>query len=541
MKNLIKRSYFYKILAAYIKYLFIIKPILLKQLDGSKSLLNRNKPFLNKRVVISLIETSHYFNYVLLAIAKSLELRGAEIFVIVCNKSLNGCEIKSIKNKSNFNNCFNCQFNLNKIVTLFKFKIIKINDLLNEKEREDLLSKAKFYVNSDLSINYKGYNLNQAIYDSVVRYFYGAVPLNSSDYTDIKLHHTETSLISLEVALKIDLKIKPDAVLSLMPCYSTFDPIFQYFKENGNRFRLISMNPYDFSKITLDILDLFKIDRYKKYLKSRDNKILTDEENKILNNFLENRFSGESEIFKKEGYFDTDSKYKIEKQLKIRSNVKNIFLFSNIYWDVGLSDLSGLYPDVISWVLDTIEILKNTESIHLYIKPHPGEVFDGSSSLKGISQIIREKYPILPGNLTIIEPEFKIKTYDLFEYIDVGVVFTGTLAIEMMMSGIDVVTVGTSPYQGLGFSDMPTTKIEYFKLLTNSLKKQYNLDELKLFSFFYFIKSSIPLNLTEKIYGLDFKGFDFNNLSELEYGKNKKLDHICDYIINNENVIPDSW
>lgn len=541
MINKIKNTHIYNVLKKHYKYSFKIKPNLTKQLNTSHFSLNVDESFTKRRVLITQVETSHYFNYLLLIIGKALELRGATVYVLVCDQSLNGCEIKSIRNKNSKNNCFNCVFNLNKLIPFFKFKIITIHDLFNNHDRDVIRSNAKLIVESNSTITYKDFSLDRAINDSIVRYYYGAVPLNEADYKDIKINHTETSMLALDLAYKLDELISPDVVLGSMSCYSAFDPISQYYKKNGDRFRLISLNPYDFSKITLDISDLYYNNRFERYFNYRNKNILTSDENDILNEFLNKRLSGEAEIFKKEGYFDSKSKIEIEKKLRIRKDVKNIFLFSNIYWDVGISDLSILYPDVITWVLDTIEMLKNDSEVHLYIKPHPGEVFDGSSSLKGISEIIKDNYPNLPLNVTIIEPSFKIKTYDLFEFIDVGVVFTGTLAIEMMLSGLKVITVGRSPYEGLGFSDVPKSKEDYLYSLKHDTINKINMDFLKMFSFFYFIKSSIPFNLTDKVYGIDFVGYNFNSLSDLEYGKNQYLDHICEYIIDKDSIIPDSW
>ena len=67
-------------------------------------------------------------------------------------------------------------------------------------------------------------------------------------------------------------------------------------------------------------------------------------------------------------------------------------------------------------------------------------------------------------------------------------------------------------------------------------------ERVELFAYFYFIKSKIPWNLTEKAYGERFKGFTFNNLNEILPSKNKILDHLCDCIIaKDEKIVPEAW
>ena len=51
----------------------------------------------------------------------------------------------------------------------------------------------------------------------------------------------------------------------------------------------------------------------------------------------------------------------------------------------------------------------------------------------------------------------------------------------------------------------------------------------------------MPWNLTDKAYGERFKGFEFNSLNKLLPGENPNLDHLCDCIIDYENIIPEDW
>jgi hypothetical protein len=342
---------------------------------------------------------------------------------------------------------------------------------------------------------------------------------------------------------KIEEKWRPDIVLNNMSCYSAWDYFFRYFRREGDRFRQISLSQFNWGSITLNQFELFGDGhRFLKYKKDRIKSNLTEGEKLILKDFMHERHSGLAPIFKSLDFFENKDQIEILNKISLNKDKRNIFLFSNIYWDVGLSEVASIYPDVITWVMKTIQLLKDKGNIHVYIKPHPGEVYDSLSSLKGIREIIYEKYPVLPSNITIIEPEWKVKTYDLFPYIDLGVIFTGTLGLEMMLSGIPVVSTGKTTHFGLGFASEPNSESEYLELLIGDKETpKYNKYDLELFAYFYFIRSKIPWPFTQFAFNNEFNGFNFKSLDEILPSENMHIDHLCDCIMDLDSTIIESW
>lgn len=532
-KMYIKKAFTYFSFHLFIKYKMAF------QLSQSKTL-KKDSIYNGKKIFIPIIETNHYQHHQILAIAKALELRGADILVLTCGEILSGCEIKSVKNKNDKDPCWTCRFYSKNSLPMYQFKSVNISDLISYKDLGEIDRLTDNIVLNNKDIVEFGENLSQGINDSIARYFFGAIPSSQEELIKLKRQHTKTTLISAKLAKLIDQKWEPDIVLNNMSSYSVWEPFSKYFTKNGERYRLISLQSFNFKTVVLQIADLFgKKDRFEKYIKSRENYFLTQTEEEVLNNFISERKSGNAQTFKINKYFDD---YKNSTEIKIDHSKRNIFLFSNVSWDVGLTERSGLYKDVITWVLSTIELLKNDTNINLYIKPHPAEKFSTQSSLKGVSQIIKEKYKVLPNNIKIIEPELKINTYKLFKYIDLGVIFTGTLGLEMMLSGIPVVSTGKTTHHGFGFSYEPSTEEEYLYFLRNKVNcEKKNFNELRLFAYFYFIKTNIPWTLTKQAYADRFNGFHFSSLEQILPGKNKYLDHLCDSIMYYETKSPEAW
>lgn len=497
----------------------------------------------SKKVLVPLVETNHYQYLQILILAKALQMRGADVKVLVCDSLLAGCEHKSAKTLMYKDICLECRFNCSHILPLFGLQVIKLSEFISENDRDRLAKIVAGIVKSFPNhYEYKGIDIIPMTNDSVTRYFYGASPSDSNSLSSVRKDHLFTAMLNVDIASKIDAEWSPHIVVNNMPVYTGWEPYYKVFKKNS-RTELFTVNisQFDYNSVVINRMALFEsADRYNKYLKYRKQQLLTAEEKKILKDFLNNRFLGNSAIFNDLSFFSPDAS--ISNVLNFDRSKRNLFLFPNIYWDVGVSDSGQLFNDVIEWVLQTIELVKNNNTVHLYIKPHPGEKYDSSSSLKGVVDYIFERFPQLPNNVTIIYPEFKLKTYDLFQYIDLGIIYSGTLGLEMLLKGVAVVATGKTPFGGLGLAEEPRSIEEYRDILLNqSDLKKAQQDKVELFAYFYFVRTLVPWTLTKTAYANNFDGYTFTSLSDLLPGKDRYLDHLCDCILDSENTVVEAW
>ena len=142
----------------------------------------------------------------------------------------------------------------------------------------------------------------------------------------------------------------------------------------------------------------------------------------------------------------------------------------------------------------------------------------------------------------MIKKIFKINTYDLFPYISKGVIFTGTLGLEMMLSGIPVISTGKTTHYRLGFAAEPHDENSYLNyLLGKTSMPNYSSQDLELFAYFYFIRVGIPFKFVAQVYGKQFSGFTFSDLNAIAYNQSPILDHICEYLIKPNDISPESW
>lgn len=305
------------------------------------------------------------------------------------------------------------------------------------------------------------------------------------------------------------------------------------------------MSDFNFFGMTFNFHEYFQSNRrYLAFKKSINGRYLNRLEREEIEGFFIRRKEGEDRLFLRDDCFSDDPKLSdLAALLGIDPTKRKLFLFSNLYWDIGLSEQGELYDGVVDWVLDTIRILKDNPEIQLFIKTHPAELFGPAQSRKGMPEIIRENFTREElSNVFIIEPELKLKPYALFSFIDCAILFQGTLAFELLYSEVPVISCGRGVYSDLDLVHEPKTREEYRIMLESAGRKDFNRDEFYLLAYFYFIKSVIPWRLSQTVYASSIaRSFNIRNLEALSHGKDSYLDHLCDCIVDAESTVPESW
>ena len=528
-----------------IRFIYRASKILLKfnKIKSKISILSSNSIFKKSgkqlNIFSPLVESSHPVFFLSLILLKYLEMRGHRIIILLCDQSLDACEIKNYKTYKQKYVCSLCKFNRNNIVRLFNFKTLLLSDYNNLKKNINFPSENNFKINPELIIN--GKKVHQVISDSVVRFFYGKLDKNSNSFKKTYFDNLISYIWLSKVVIDIDEEYKVDRVVSFMSVYSSWSPFFEYFNKN-KRFISLSLNQFKTNTITVNYHNLYPSkNRYLLYKNLREENFLNFNEQNQLNSFINERFTNKSKIFIKDKYFN--SKKNLKNKIIFNKNQKNIFLFSNVFWDIGVSESGILFDGVIDWIIKTIKY-SEAKDYNLYIKPHPAEIAAGTKSLSGIETIIRAKLIKIPSNVYFIKPEWKVNTYDLFEYIDIGLIYSGTLGLELLYRKIPVISVGKSPAYGLGLMYEPKNYNEYSSLLDRDLDVFHSKNELNIFLYFYFIKTNFPWVLTDEVYFYKIENIFKIINKEINCGKNQKdyyyLDYLLKFIENPNNSI-DNW
>lgn len=495
------------------------------------------------RILVPLLETSHYQYYQILALAKALELRGAEVRVLVCDSAMDGCELKNSRRRDK-DQCLSCRLNQRDLVGLFGLDVVKLSSLLTDEDRERARSlAARLAASYPARDEHKGVEIIGLTNDSVTRFYYGDVPPESAPEMELqRRRHLYTAIIGVEAAERLRLEWNPTSLVGSMGVYADWGPYVQYYRKRGVPYHMVSMAPYDMKAVMVDYEDFYSgTERFERWRAARATQFLTADESAALDTFLAQRFTVGGGFEQKWEWFSAEGA-EVGAYARKSATTRNVFLFANLAWDIGINYEGALFDDVTTWVLETVDVLASRPDVHLYVKTHPEESYGSARTGRGIADAIRAAYPDLPANVTIIPPELKIRPYDLFPWIDVGVVYNGTVGLEMLLKGIPVITAGAAPYGGHGFSEEPGDKQSYAAALRRETTPSTpDPREVRLFAYFYFIKSQVPWRLTSQVYFDNFQGFTFETLDDLLPGRDKYLDHLCNALLDPAGTIIEAW
>ncbi len=466
-----------KILKTNIKQIFRLNSFKLQKIKNNINMIEKLFDQKNRgRIIVFTYEMYHYQSLHLIYLAAILKAVGFDVYVAHCFDTTNACEIKNHKISSD-KICSNCKITYKKLLSTLDLKSIILRNSTEIK---------------DICLNKQETSIVNA---TTTRYYFGDEKKANADKNIQKIISANFKNVS-KFALDIDKYYKPDLVISNMTDYSYNYPIFKYFSEK-NKFLQISATSLNHANIVMDKFKLFPADKaFNEYI-TYNPKLTVEQKNK-LGSFMTSRLTGENRVLKRYRYVKKELD-EVKEKLKFSSSQRNIFLFPNLHWDVGVSTKNSLFQDVADWVVKTFEIAGNADTVTLYLKPHPEESFSKQRGEKGIIDIVLDRGYDLPKNLKIIDNKLGIRPIDLFPLIDLGIVSSGTLGLEMLYSNIPNINVGVASYSGTALDSNIKSLTQYENVILGNLTpKQHSRELIESFLYFYFLATQIKWPLGKK-------------------------------------------
>jgi len=152
--------------------------------------------------------------------------------------------------------------------------------------------------------------------------------------------------------------------------------------------------------------------------------------------------------------------------LSIDSDGLLFALFPNVPWDGNVEERNTIFEGVVDWITETIKQVAQTKH-RLVIRFHPSET-TLMAGAKLLAEIVRERVDVSESeNVLTIASDEQVDTYRLLDFVDIGLVYDGTLASEMTYLGIPVIAAGRGRYSQEDWAFMPSSQAEYAHWITN--------------------------------------------------------------------------
>lgn len=218
-----------------------------------------------------------------------------------------------------------------------------------------------------------------------------------------------------------------------------------------------------------------------------------------------------------------------------------IGLLTNVMWDAQLHYPANAFPNMLAWVLDTINYFAQRQDLQLLIRVHPAEIRGTLRSRQPIVAEINKAIPELPPNVFIIPPESHVSTYVAMSQCNAVLIYGTKMGVELTSMGIPVIVAGEAWVRNKNITQDATSKAEYLQFLdqlpvTEGLKSP-TITRARKYAYHFFFRRMIPLEFTTEAQNASEYKLKHFALSDLTPGKSKGLDIICDGILSGSEFI----
>lgn len=231
---------------------------------------------------------------------------------------------------------------------------------------------------------------------------------------------------------------------------------------------------------------------------------------------------------------------KIFREMNIDTSKPIVGMLTNVMWDAQLHYRANAFPDMLTWVLETIRYFSKRTDLQLLIRIHPAEI-RGLVSRQPLLPEILKVFPELPKNIFIIPPDNSTSTYAAMMRCDSVIIYGTKTGVELTSIGVPVIVGGEAWIRNKGITIDASSRKEYFGHIDKlPLKQKLNpgiLERARKYAYHFFFRRMIQIRFMKPSEGWPPYKVDISRLDELLPGADPGLDVICDGILNGSPFI----
>jgi hypothetical protein len=270
---------------------------------------------------------------------------------------------------------------------------------------------------------------------------------------------------------------------------------------------------------------------------------LTNEQNEILDHYLEQRFKGEFEMAGIKFWSNMDP-LPDDLLRKIGQYKSLIPVFTNVIFDTSQAHSNTLFSSMFEWLEYVTETAVLFPDSLFVVRAHPDETRKGKSSQESVLSWFMTKDLDHLDNLVVIGPDQELSSYELIQRSKFTMVYNSSIGLEATLLGIPVLCAGLARYTHYPTVYYPGNRISYQQHLESFLKSdkvdfpQLFLENARKFLFYQLYRSSLPFDkfLTEHSAPGYVQLIPFD-LDKLKPGGSDVIDVLVKGILDSEEFI----
>lgn len=502
------------------------------------------------RVLIGTVRYHYIGSAVDVVLAHALRLHSARVDVILCDRLMPACDHRNIDTDTPAE-CITCWRNSQTLFSAAELPIHCFSQFLDNARLSDLNDQvAALPREALLHTEHLGVKVGHIAYASTLRYFLRGRLLEDEHWSKLR-EFLVTAMFMAEISRNLIEQLQPDALIISHGIYVTWGVLADYARQHGVR---VTVYGYGYRQNSLLISQ--GITYHHDLLIEPDSiwraRPLTKSQREEITRYLHSRVNGALDWISYSPNPEVNCQTVVN-TLKLNPRKPTVGMFTNLAWDAAVLFRGATFPDMISWVLQTIQWAIDCPDVQLIVRCHPAEVKRKSLTREKIADVIQTEFPDLPAHIKIIPAESELSTYTLSELIDLTVVYSSKVGLEFAARGLPVVVAGEAFYRGKGFTYDPRTATEYFELLnqigtqrskekrkfvfhhpiTGDFSSLGSFSELALtYAYHYFFRRHITLNyFADHGMGQSITHFKFSDLISLTPNKDMNLDRFCEMVM----------
>lgn len=483
-------------------------------------------------------------------LAVALTFRGANVQILLCDKVLPACLqalSSSFKNTAEFTDhgpqkslCDGCYSHGLSWYSSLELPMHLYSDFVTKSEVANItgiVSRISFKKIGNFRV--KGMAIGEHAMAGALRFFAKAT-LDDEKYGEIVLRqYLSASLVTKLVVERLITKHHFDVAVFHHGIYVPQGIVGEVLRKNG--IRVVNWNPAYRKKCFI----FSHNDTYHHTLLSEPtktwNKIhITPKLEKKLDEYLKSRWTGSKDWiwFHEHPQFDSE---KITDELSIDNSKPIIGMLTNVMWDAQLHYRDNAFPNMLSWIIDTIRYFKKRKDLQLILRIHPAEIRGTVPSRQRVTDEIKKAFPVLPKNLFIIPPESPVSTYAVMSLCNAVVIYGTKTGVELTSIGIPVIVAGEAWIKNKGLTLDATSSKQYLELLNRlpfkSRMNKRRIARARKYAYHFFFRRMIPISCIEPAKGWPPYELRLKSLERLKPGCDPGLDTICDGILEGSDFI----
>lgn len=218
-----------------------------------------------------------------------------------------------------------------------------------------------------------------------------------------------------------------------------------------------------------------------------------------------------------------------------------IGLLTNVMWDAQLHYPANAFPDMLTWLYQTVDYIANRPDLQLLIRVHPAEIRGSVPSRQPLVQELRIRYPTLPENVFVVGPESDLSTYALMDMCNAVLIYGTKTGVELTSRAVPVIVAGEAWIRNKGVTFDPESAEEYFTILDRlpfpDRMSTEQTQRARRYAYHFFFRRMIPVTQAVPCDGYPPYRIEVATIDDLRPGEDKGLDVVCDGILTGSEFI----